>query len=365
MIINTNISAKLAANNLSTYSTMLQKSLNRLSSGTKIVNPSDDAGGLAVSMKQNAAIKRLGATSSNIANAGSYLQTQDGAIKTAAKVIDRISELKVLSLDVTKSDSDKLNYNTEFDALKTELAAIADEKFNGISLFGSSTLTVVTTEDASASLAIGGINLLGGQATSPPQTINFNTNSTVITFTPSAAGTVTAGAGGLVFTGSGGWGDIIGYVNAGNTVTYDGSGGWSGTGLNPGDVTGTTVHLDDDNTGGSITFMPNNAAATNVGNIANASGLSAVNLDTITAALNDLATHRADNGAQQSRLNFASELLTVNKANLEASTSRILDVDVAEESTQLARWNTLVQAGTSMLSQANQSATNALRLISG
>ena len=71
----------------------------------------------------------------------------------------------------------------------------------------------------------------------------------------------------------------------------------------------------------------------------------------------------SSSGAEQSRLGFASELLTTNKAILEAATSRITDVDVAQESTQLARWNTLVQAGTSMLSQANQSASTALKLL--
>ena len=72
---------------------------------------------------------------------------------------------------------------------------------------------------------------------------------------------------------------------------------------------------------------------------------------------------RANNGSEQSRLNFASELVTTNKANLEAANSRIVDVDVASESTQLARWNILTQAGTSMLSQANQSAQSALKLL--
>ena len=60
---------------------------------------------------------------------------------------------------------------------------------------------------------------------------------------------------------------------------------------------------------------------------------------------------------------FAGELLAVNKANLEAASSRIVDVDVAAESTQLARWNTLVQAGTAMLAQANQSSQAVLRLL--
>jgi flagellin len=96
-----------------------------------------------------------------------------------------------------------------------------------------------------------------------------------------------------------------------------------------------------------------------------ATSLSTLNLTDVTTALENVANMRATNGAVQSRLGFASELLTVNKANLEAATSRIVDVDVAEESTNLARWNTLVSAGTSMLSQANQSAQTALKLLQG
>jgi flagellin len=76
-----------------------------------------------------------------------------------------------------------------------------------------------------------------------------------------------------------------------------------------------------------------------------------------------VATERAQNGAEQSRLGFAAELETVGKANMEAANSRIIDVDVAEESTQLARYNILVQSGTAMLAQANQSANIALKLL--
>ena len=99
-------------------------------------------------------------------------------------------------------------------------------------------------------------------------------------------------------------------------------------------------------------------SVTSLGDLTGTTGL-----DTIRTAIQNVATMRADNGAEQSRLGFASEVLTTNKANLEAANSRIIDVDVAEESTQLARWNTLVQAGTAMLSQANQSAQIALKLL--
>ena len=270
VVINTNYAATVASNNLATANAMLQKSLNRLSSGSKIVNPSDDAGGLAVSLKLSAAATRDGAVASNVGNAVSYLQTQDGALKVAGDILSRMSELKTLYGDVTKTSGDQANYNTEFTALQSELTAISSEKFNGTALFGSSSLSVAATEDGSTSSAV---SLTGADLT--------NTSSGV------------------------------------------------------GSVTGTT----------------------------GSTALGAVSLTTITDAIANVASLRAANGAEQSRLGFAAGLLTTNKTNLEAANSRIVDVDVAQESTQLARWNTLVQAGTSMLSQANQSAQSVLKLL--
>jgi flagellin len=93
---------------------------------------------------------------------------------------------------------------------------------------------------------------------------------------------------------------------------------------------------------------------------ANATGAVA----TIQAQIQNLATLRANNGAEQSRLSFAADMLSINKINLESANSRIVDVDVAAESSQLARFNILQQAGTAMLAQANQSTQSILRLIS-
>jgi flagellin len=78
-----------------------------------------------------------------------------------------------------------------------------------------------------------------------------------------------------------------------------------------------------------------------------------------------VAGQRAENGAKQSVLGFQQEMLGASRVNMDAAISRIMDVDVAEESTQLARWNTLVQAGTSMIAQANQSTQSALQLLRG
>jgi flagellin len=269
VVINTNTAATAAYSNLATSNAMLQKSLNRLSSGYKIVQPSDDAGGLAVSMKMSAAIKRTDATSTNVANAQSFLQVQDGALKTAGKILDRISELKTLSLDVTKSSSDVANYETEFTALKSQLSSLSGEQFNGVSVFAgassSNTKTVYVDEAGSQSVNITQANLNG---------------------------------------------------TSGNVTT-----------------------------------------------ITAAADLSAIDVSDVTDALQSVATSRAQNGAEFSRLDFAAEMLTTNKQNLEAANSRIMDVDVASESTQLARYSILVQSGTAMLSQANSSAQIALRLL--
>ncbi len=267
VVINSNFAATVASNNLAASNDMLQRSLNRLSSGSKIVNPADDAGGLAVSMKLSAAAKRSAAANTNIGNSISFLQSQDGVLKVTGKVLERMGELKTLYSDPTKNSSDLANYDAEFTQLQSELSSLTGEKFNSKSLFGASQ-TVQVSEDGVQTVALSSKDLASS----------------------------TAGVG----------------------------------------------------------VLTSSAASANLG---------AVQLSEITDAIQRVATMRATNGAEQSRLGFAAEVLTVNKANIEAANSRITDVDVASESTQLARYNILVQSGTAMLSQANQSAQIALKLL--
>jgi len=82
-------------------------------------------------------------------------------------------------------------------------------------------------------------------------------------------------------------------------------------------------------------------------------------------ALQQLADMRAQNGAESSRVNFGQDLIKVNATNLEAANSRIMDVDIAAESSQLARFQILQQAGTAMLAQANTSQQALLKLLQG
>ena len=148
LIINTNTIATQTRNYLATNQSNLQRSLGRLASGSRIVKPSDDAGGLAVGNKLTATLNRNVRAQQNVSNSISFLQVQDGALASVGKILDRMSELKTMSLDVTKNSLDIANYDAEFNQLQDQLSNIREEKFNGINLFTTSAdpLTTYTTE---------------------------------------------------------------------------------------------------------------------------------------------------------------------------------------------------------------------------
>ncbi len=291
-VINTNIQAIAAARNLNASQEMLGRSLSRLSSGSKIVNPSDDAAGLAVSEKLDAQGRRVKAAITNVQNAVSYVQTADGFMSGMTKILSRMSELAILAKDVTKNSTDIDLYSQEFTALQDQLRATiggtsadiggsADidaplGAFNGIALFGSSTG--------------GGLTVTIGQAVGQEMTIGESNLRT---------------------------GDML------DIIDQDGSGAYS-------------------------------LALTDSGAI-----------EAITDAIQHVATERASLGASQSRLELAATTLQVEFENLSSAISRIRDVDVAEESTQFAKYNILVQSGTAMLSQANQTPRSVLQLLQG
>ena len=91
--------------------------------------------------------------------------------------------------------------------------------------------------------------------------------------------------------------------------------------------------------------------------------LGSFSVDSFILALQNVATLRAENGATSSRLQFASEQLEAARVNMEAARSRIVDTDVAQESTRFARYTILVQAGAAMLSQANNTQASVMQML--
>jgi len=159
MVINTNTTAQQSSDLLAASSANLAKSLQRLSSGKKIVSPEDDTAGLAVSMKFDAQSKRIGAAVTNISNAISFTNTQDGYLSQVSKALNRMSELSVSAQDVTKTATDLSLYDKEFQTLGSYVTDIAKKDFNGVSLFDTSTKSVTTDDNAGkfdlSSIALG------------------------------------------------------------------------------------------------------------------------------------------------------------------------------------------------------------------
>ena len=167
--LNTNTAATSAVYDLGVSGKILKRSLDRLSSGSRINTSFDDAGGLAVSMKLSASIRRTDATIANVNNAISFLQTQDGALAVADKLLNRMSELASLAMDVTKNPDDIDLYQTELEGLQGQLYGMLDEEFNDQKIFNSapklplggivtvsftSSLSVVSSEDGKQAVDI-------------------------------------------------------------------------------------------------------------------------------------------------------------------------------------------------------------------
>jgi flagellin len=177
MVINTNNEAQVTANNLNASSARLAKSLARLSSGSRIVMPSDDAAGLAVSSRLKAQIARLDAAVTNIVNAVSFTQTQDGFLKTIDNALRRMGELAMLALDGTKSDVDRSLYQAEFAQLQEYISVTQTKKFNEQDLFAGATLAV-TVDSEGGTFSLVGVNLTAASYTNAVSSGNINIGTT-------------------------------------------------------------------------------------------------------------------------------------------------------------------------------------------
>ena len=168
MVINTNMEALQTANNLNASQAELSKSLARLSSGSRIIRPSDDAAGLAVTSRLRAQIKRLDSALSNVVNAVSFTQTQDGFMKTMDKALRRMGELAMLAKDGTKSQNDLDLYQKEFEQLQEYVDDTRGKEYNDVNLFGTSALAV-TVDSEGDTFDMAGIDLTAGVYTEAVQ----------------------------------------------------------------------------------------------------------------------------------------------------------------------------------------------------
>jgi len=344
LAISTNIAAEKANYYLGYNADKVQESIKRLASGKRLTSPVQDPGNLAVSMKLSASLNRLAGAMNNAQNGISFLEVQDGMLETVGKIIDRMSELKGLaSQDPMKSEMDRYSYNNEFKDLQIQLYAISNEQFNGVSLFANytsngdqevlfngmsqdldrdNTISIHTSQNGS-----------GGAKVSIHKSMLRSALSVKMNL--DKAGTDTT---------DGTWNTIIGRQTEANA---------DDDGLTDGDAYGGTINKE--NTDAWVTL-----AAPSLGSTIN---LDQISVGVFISTLENVSFLRAMNGGAGSRLHFAYENLAKQKTNMRAALGRMVDVDIADESTRLATYNVLSQAAASMISQANATADLALILL--
>jgi flagellin len=339
--ISTNTAALRAGSYLSQNNQLLQRSMDRLASGKKVTTPVGDPGSLAVSMKLSASINRLAGAVNNIQNAQSFLEVQDGMLDTVGRIVDRMSELKGLaSQDPMKSDQDRASYNNEFKDLQVQLYNISQQSFNGMSLFANHS----TNSD--------GVNT--------DQQVFFNAKDT----RRALDNTID-----IYTSGQGSSGSKVSIHKAVllSALTVRSNGDLAGSVVTADDGTGGDNVSDWDTVTGltKTNFKPSTDQWVTFAaeEIADTIELDMISVGVITQALENIAYLRAQNGGSQSRLAFNLESLTQQKTNMRAALGRIVDVDIAEESTNLAKYSILNQAAASMLAQANASSDVALLLL--
>ncbi len=265
--IGTNVGALNASFYLTLNNESLSKSIRRMSSGSRLADPSDDAAGVAVSGKLDATVRRLQAAAEGSQNLISFAQTTDGFLKSIQEMLTRMSELSQRATNGAFGSQDRANYAVEFEILKSQINRIASNAtFNGTILFPPTNTSV---------------------------TVSINADGAVDTFSLKPISIET----------------VLSTISIGSVDS-------------------------------AISSIP-----------------------VVNAALADITTRRAEVNSDISKFNFHIFNIRTERINVEAANSRIRDLDVAAESTQLSKANILLQSSTAMLAQANTSQQVVLQLL--
>jgi len=302
----------------------LQMSIKKLASGKRLLAPNADPGTMSVAMKLNAAVTRLAGAKNNVQNGISFVEVQDGMLETAGRIVGRMAELKGMATqDPMKSSQDVASYDNEFRDLQVQLYQISQQTFNGASLFANYTTRnrVVGAANQTETVFGGGV-----QSDQLDHTISIYTSS----------------------NGS-----------SGTKISIHRSVLLSALTIDTGDAAKASAEW---------TSRSNTTDNTTVYSFAASISAEAISLDKVSMgvfeqALSNVAFLRAQAGGSMSRLSFSAESIASQETNMRAAVGRIEDVDIAEESANLAKYSILTQAAAAMVAQANSTNDVALMLL--
>ena len=390
-VINTNIAATMTTNALARNDRDMAATMERLSTGKSINSAKDDAAGLAVSSRMTAQIKGVEQAVQNAGDAISMIQTADGASIEIGNMMQRMRELAVQASNGTVTSTDQSSLNLEFVQLRTEIDRIANQtQWNGENVLsgtagtssnGTAVFQVGANSLQTMSVAFGDWNLNASTtdvagveavydfaitdaevgALSGNFVISDGQNTVTLDATTVGALTTVAGLAAAIEAD----GSLTRLTTSDGTdkltLTYD-------------DAAVVTVAptISENGTAGTVSETTTGVTALNS---VYGTDISTISIDTDTGAnaaiasldtaINGINAQRAVFGAGMNRLEYAIDNLTNVSQNASASRSRIEDADYAAETTELARTQIIQQAGTAMLTQANQQAQSVLALLKG
>jgi flagellin len=391
-VINTNIASLNTQRNLTTSQASLNVSIQRLSTGLRVNSAKDDAAGLAIAERMGAQVRGLTVAARNANDAVSLAQTAEGALGKIGDMVQRMRELAVQSVNATNSQTDRDALQAEVAQLKAEVDRVAQgTNFNGSKLLNGSFAAQQFQVGANAGESITVATITDAQLSG-------------MGFADIATDTTAGAKAGLAAVPAGGYAalaanDLTIKAASGATVDISGEIGKAAnkeeriaqvvSGINKYSaqtkvsayydaatdkmiLTGTET-FDVVAVAGSTAIGITTAAAARTATAAPTQSL--VSLDVSTApgantaiqqadaALKQINTARANLGAVQSRFENAIANIQLASENTTAAKSRIMDTDFASETANLTRAQILQQAGTAMLSQANQGPQSVLSLL--
>ncbi len=316
MQITNNVSAFNVWKNYSRNTEGLRESMSKLSSGSRIQNAGDDPSGLAMSERLRVQSRNTAASASNVENKMNYLQTADSWLQKIQDMLGRMSELSVMSNDGTKAQSDRDILHKEFKQMQEEIqritsGATAAGKFNGLYLFrGGTGVAEMAGDKVTAGTVTQQVGAdVGMESTTEEINLTATNNQTI-----------------------------------GSYATYSYADNMSLGGSNIQNVTWSSLITTD-----NLTISVQSAASAAVGKL--------------NVGIDFISEKRAVLGADLKRMEQTLSGLQNYEENITATESRIRDVDVAKETTQMSKFQILSQVGTAMLAQANQMPNGVMQLL--
>jgi len=371
MKINSNIQGMITQSILSSNEEKLSKSTQKMSSGYKINRAKDNPAGMAISNKMRAQLSSLDRANKNANNGRNVIQIADGALNEIESMLQRMNELSIKASNGTLTEDDRNAVQEEMTQLSSEITRISKStEYNSKTLLdGSQDLKAYTDSNT---VSVRSYNTLFATGA---YTVNTDGNGGV-TLLDKDGNSVDATSEITEYKDKAG--NTTGYstkltLNDGSEITIDskGTGASTGVKIDAGGYGGMKIQVGAEERQELQIVIPE-VSLKSLG-LEDLDGNLRIDcstdkgakeaIDMVSKAIDYVSRARSKIGAYQNRLEHTIANLDVTTENLTESYSTIKDIDMAEGMVEYTQLQVLVQAGTSMLAQANEEPQQALQLL--